>query len=484
MYDLDRASGSVAVRVAESSPVEYAAAEPAPDLAAVRFGDPILDRLFQATAAQLPAAVSARGCMDGGIWQYNREWVRDQSFAALALAMLGRRDLARTMLHRLATEFVTPEGATLDSSQARGRDDVELDQNGELLYALGEYVAWTGDVGLVSALWERIVAAAEYPLRLEFRHAASGMLGGTREYWERHAAHGIRPGLEMVHQLFVSLGLASAATLARRLGRAEAARRWQDASESLHDAMLSHPAFALSDARGFVKRRLLAGPVQETIVPGDRAGLPAGVPLAMDPPHLLNPDTCCVLPIVFGLVAPTSAVARATMESVETLWNQAWHRGGYGRYHVSSEPDSPGAWPFASLFVARAAIEARDGARAWRVLRWMAATDGGAAGTWFENDGPRASPPFPQVGITPWTWAEMVLLVVQHVLGVRPGVDAVRVRPKLLPGVAGVEARLPIGDGWLDLRLRADPAAPEDKEIRVPYDAGGMSIDEPVRPLA
>ena len=483
VYDLDRTSGSIAVRAAESSPVEHAAAEPAPDLAAVRFGNAVLDRLFQASAAQLPAAVSSRGCMDGGIWQYNREWVRDQSFAALALAMLGRRDLARTMLSRLATEFVTPEGATLDSSQARGRDDVELDQNGELLDALGEYVAWTGDVGLVAALWERIVAGAEYPLRPEFRHTASGMLAGTREYWERHAAHGIRPGLEMVHQLFVSLGLASAASLARRLGHADAARRWQSASESLRDAMLSHPAFALSDARGFVKRRLLAGPVQETIVPGDGAGLPESVPLAMDPPHLLNPDTCCVLPIVFGFVSPGSAVARATMESVEALWNQAWHRGGYGRYHVSSEPDSPGAWPFASLFVARAAIEARDGARAWRVLRWMAETDGAAAGTWFENDGPRASPPFPQVGITPWTWAEMVLLVVHHVLGVRPGADGVSVRPRLLPGVAGVEARLPIGDRWLDLRLRADPGAPEDGAIRVPYDAGGMSVDAPVRPL-
>ena len=43
----------------------------------------------------------------------------------------------------------------------------------------------------------RITALAEYPLRPEFRHGPSGMLSGSREFWERHAAHGIEPGLEL-----------------------------------------------------------------------------------------------------------------------------------------------------------------------------------------------------------------------------------------------------------------------------------------------
>ena len=110
--------------------------------------------------SQRPAAVSARGRADGSIWQYNREWVRDQAFVALALTELGHHALAATMLRRLLTEFVTDEGATLDSSAVRSRDDVELDQNGVLLHVLERYVVWTGDGGLVTSLWDRIAARA------------------------------------------------------------------------------------------------------------------------------------------------------------------------------------------------------------------------------------------------------------------------------------------------------------------------------------
>jgi hypothetical protein len=483
IYDLDEPSGTVRVGTADVSPVEHAAVQSWAPWSDILFGDPVLDHLFRASRAQLPAAVSSRGRLDGSIWQYNREWVRDQALVALALTHLGRWTLARTILQRLATEFVTADGATLDSSEVRERDDVELDQNGVLLYVLGEYVAWTGDATIVADLWDRVIAVAEYPLRPEFRHAPSGMLCGTREFWERHAAHGIKPGLELAHQMFVSVGLASAARLARQLGRTDAALRWQGASDLLRDAMLSHPEFALSDARGFIKRRSLAGPVQETIVARPGSDLPDGVPLAGEPAHLLNPDTCCVLPIVHGVVAPRSAVAQATLKHVEALWNQAWHRGGYGRYDVSSEPDSPGAWPLASVFVARAAIEAGEAASAWRTLRWLGSTDGAEAGSWFEFNGPRIAPPFPQVGVIPWVWAELITLFVHHVLGVRPGPDGITVRPRLLPGVDRVEARLPVRDGWLHLHLHADPGAPADEVFRVPYQAGEMTVAARVRPL-
>jgi hypothetical protein len=344
-------------------------------------------------------------------------------------------------------------------------------------------VNWTGDLGLVADVWDRITAIAEYPLRPEFRHAPSGMLSGSREFWERHAAHGIAPGLEMVYQLFVSIGLSSAAGMARQLGKSREAGRWHAAADALREAMLSHPTYALLDARGFVKRRTLAGPVQETIAARPDSGLPAGVPLAAKRPHLLNPDTCSVLPIVFGFVPPDSAVARATLEQVERLWNQEWLGGGYGRYHVSSEPDSPGAWPFASVFVARAAVEAGNADRAWRILRWMTTTAGAPAGSWFEFNGPRIAPPFPQVGVIPWTWAELVLLFVHHVLGVRPAADGIHVRPRLLAGLQRVEARVPVRDGWLQLDLRADANAPAGVEFLVPYQDGEMTLAAAVRTI-
>jgi hypothetical protein len=176
-------------------------------------------------------------------------------------------------------------------------------------------------------------------------------------------------------------------------------------------------------------------------------------------------------------------VSRATLANIESLWNQDWDGGGYGRYHVSSEPDSPGAWPFASVFVARALVEAGESARAWRILRWLSTAAGSVSGAWFEFNGPRIAPPFPQVGIIPWTWAELVVLVVHHILGVRPEAAGIRVRPRLLAGTRGVDANIPVRDGWLRLELRADPAAPADASFLVPYRAGDMNLVARVRTL-
>jgi hypothetical protein len=267
------------------------------------------------------------------------------------------------------------------------------------------------------------------------------------------------------------------------VGHDAEAARWDEAAGQLRNALLADPTYALCDARGFVKRRGLDGTVQDAISALPGSGLPPGVPLAGGGPHLLNPDTCCVLPVVFGLVDPAAPVSRATLANIDVLWNQDWDTGGYGRYHVSSEPDSPGAWPFASLFVARALVEAGESARAWRILRWLASTDGSAAGAWFEFNGPRIAPPFPQVGVIPWTWAELILLFVHHILGVRPDTDGVRVRPRLPAGLRGVDARIPIRDGWLELELRADPAAPADASFLVPYGRGAMPLIARVRPL-
>jgi hypothetical protein len=481
VYELDRGTGQVHVRATETEPAKTVSTLRS-GRSIVTFHDPLLDHLFDAARWQLPAAISSSGRLDGSIWQYNREWVRDQAVIALALTQLGHRSLAATMLSRLLTDFVTPEGATLDSSEVRGRDDVELDQNGMLLYALEQYTYWTGDRDLVASHWPRVRALADYPLRPEFRHAPSGMLSGSREYWERHAAYGIEPGIELVYQAFVSLGLSSAAALARLLGHPDAEQRWRGASHALRKAWLEHAVFRLQDERGFIKRRTLDGRVQEQIVAHADAGLPDGVPLKSATPHWLNPDTCAVLPIVFGMVDGTSPVARSTMKAMETLWNQDWSGGGYGRYHVSSEPDSPGPWPFASLFVARAAVETGDADTVWRILRWMREVPGGAAGSWFEFYGPRIAPPFPQVGIIPWTWAEMVLLFVHHVLGVRPGAQGVFLRPRLLPGLRHVEARLPIGDGWLDLALQADPSAPDVSKV-IDLPSGTTRLTFPVRTM-
>lgn len=448
----------------------------------ISFGSPLLDRYFNAARYQLPVVMSRTGRVDASIWQYNREWVRDQAMMAVGLILVGHHETARKLLQRLLQEFVTDEGDTIDSSEIRDTDEVELDQNGVLLYALEKYLMWTEDESLISENWNKIKAVAEFPLRDIFIHKPSGMLCNTREYWERHRAHGIKPGLELIYQVFVAIGLSSASAMARLLGEYQEALRWKARAKDIKRNVLLHPDFCLVDDRGFIKRRRSSGKVQETIKPRKKTCFPPGVPLLAKGKHFLNPDASTALPIALGFIPPDSPAADATMNHLELLWNQAWSGGGYGRYHVSSEPDSPGAWPFPSLFIARAYLEIGNFERVWQILQWLDTLPGAVSGSWFENYGARVSPPFPQVGITPWTWAEMIILLVHHILGIQPEEEHIRFRPRLLPGVEKVKGSVPVRNFRLNLNLKrvAEKTTPTFKsdtlfirssanEILIPY---------------
>jgi hypothetical protein len=466
---------------------EAAAVRRRAGLAAADFGHPLLDHFFRCASFQLPAVVSRSGRMDGSIWQYNREWVRDQAMVAQALAALGERSASRTIFRRLLRDFVTKEGDTVDSSERRAADDVELDQNGILLLGLEAYACWTGDRDIVEENWKAVSSAADFPLGDAFRHRASGLLLNRREFWERHAAHGIAPGMELAHQLFVSLGLSSAARMARLLSREGEAGRWEREAVRLKKAVLEDDRYRLLDGGRFIKRRGPDGAVQDSVIPEETAGLPDESPLAKPGGHLLNPDTGSALPIALEFIPGRSAPAAATLEDLEALWNQAWSGGGYGRYHITSEPDSPGPWAFPSLFVARACAESGDVERVWRVLRWLESLPSGkTSGSWFEFYGERLSPPFPQAGIVPWTWAEMIFLLVRHLLGVRPELDRLRLKPRLLPGLGRLRARLPLRDGFLsmeispggggaiaDVRSSARILGRNDEEVSMAYPASG-----------
>ena len=461
----------------------------------VSFHSSLLDHHFTAARNQLPAVVSRAGRVDASIWQYNREWVRDEAFMAVGLTLSGHHDLACTVLRRLLKDFVTEEGDCIDSSEKRDPEEVELDQNGTLLYALKNYVAWSGDHEILRENWDKIKKTAEYPLKDIFRHEPSGMFTNCRDYWERHRAHGIEPGLELMYQVFPAIGLSSAASLAREISRDREAEQWEAQARRVKEAVLSHPDFALVADRGFLKRRHVEGSVQETITPRKDAGLPGGVPLSADMDHRLEPDTTAALPIALGFVPPDSGVAVATLNRLEDLWNQGWEGGGYGRYNMTSEPDSQGAWPFPYLFMARAWLEAGDLEKVWRILRWLDSIPGSVSGAWFEMYGPRISPPFAQVGIPPWTWGEMIVLLVHHILGLQPGENQVRVRPRLLPGMDRVTASFPLRRHRLHLELtRAESGSPTTfktnvnemesgpGEIRLPYPEEDVIIEATVSP--
>ena len=442
-----------------------------------------LDHLFSASRNQLPTAVDHAGHMDGSIWQYNLEWVRDQAHVAEALVRLGDHGKARTMLARLLDHFVSPDGDTVDSGRHRSAADVELDQNGEVLTALGTYVDWTGDLDLVEARWKQLRALASFPLQERFRHSPSGLLHNRREYWERHGGHGIEDGFELMSQFFVALGLESAARLAGALGHTADRDRWRRAAAGLRHAMLEDPSFRLIEEGHLIKRRGTDGVWQQAIHMASDGGLPKSIPLLQEGLHLLDPDTSSVLPVAHAFIDPRGELARKTLAHMEEVWSQWWEGGGYGRYHASSEPDSPGAWPFASLFVARAYAEAGEDEKVWRVLRWLADTPGGVSGAWFENDGPRIAPPYPQVGFPPWTWAELITLFVHHLLGVRPDSGGITLRPRLLEGLEGMKASIFVRGYRLHLSVRPMGSNEERGGVvngeRLPWGETGVRIPLP-----
>ena len=260
------------------------------------------------------------------------------------------------------------------------------------------------------------------------------------------------------------------------MSQPERAARWASNAERLRATTLTDPRYGMVVDGVLVKRKNLDGTVQDRIEPVPGSLMPAGVPLLRPGAHWLNPDTCVTMPIVTGFVAPDSPLARRTLDSVEPLWNQEWEDGGYGRYHASSEPDSPGGWPFASIFVARAAVECGVPDRAWRVLRWLDRATGAPAGSWFEFYGPRSSPPYPQVGVIPWTWSEMLALLVEQILGVRAGADGPTVRPALLPGLDYAAGRMPYGSGTLDVKVSREAARAPVARVKV----GGRVVAERV----
>jgi hypothetical protein len=171
---------------------------------------------------------------------------------------------------------------------------------------------------------------------------------------------------------------------------------------------------------------------------------------------------------------------------MDILWNQRWDFGGYARYNTDSEPDPPGPWPIATMLVARAALESGDHERVWRALNWVSGVHGGLSGAWFERYGPSITPPAPPVCIVGWAWAEIELFFVHHMLGFRPDLEGILIRPKLPTGVDHVASTFTIRGARVDVEVLRGTAAGavvdgkhaslSDGAVRVPYPrAKGMT---------
>jgi hypothetical protein len=167
---------------------------------------------------------------------------------------------------------------------------------------------------------------------------------------------------------------------------------------------------------------------------------------------------------------------------MEELWNQRWTTGGYARYNTSSEPDPGGGWPFASLYIARANVEAGNSVKVWQVLNWLETIHGGLSGGWFERYGPSITPPAPPVCITGWTWAEVVMLVVQHIMGLRPDLNRLILRPRLISGIDTMRGVFALRGSRIDVSVRrTGTVSARVNNKTVPADGDRLVVKYPAR---
>lgn len=438
-----------------------------------------LQRQYIIARNGLRAAISRTGKFDASIWQYGYEWGMDAAMVATAAAISGRFALARQILRNILSRLTNNEGMIAESSRFRGGELSELNGNGAVLDAIWHYWRWTGDTSLVRLWWHRIRAVANYLLRPEYQHE-SGLLQGRRDLWERLPWMGVQSGFDLSHQVFCSVGLLHIAELAQHLGHHEDAEQWRNAGKRIQDAMLNHPKYRLIHEGRFIHRRLADGTPAETITldsdwydPSYAPYLPISkLPNPIARP--CTPDAVEALPIIYGLIPANSDVAMQTLNNLELLWNQNGD-GGYGRSTVASDPDSPGPWVFPTTFIASAEIEARLTGRAERSLRWLLEKSG-VGGTWFEYYGLRNTPPFPPVGIIVWGWAQFIVLVVRHLLGVRIEENTLIIAPK----ISDIQHTLRIDEGTVTIIIRGTTTALFDDEV-IPIEQGIVKISLPLK---
>lgn len=244
-----------------------------------------LNHLFDCSKTALRAAVGKSGKTDGGIWQYNMEWVRDQSMVAIGSILCGHTEVSESLLRRILERSVDEEGQAVDASRHRPPETIELDQNGVLIYALWTHWVWTGNDSILRKYWPKVKAVANYVLRPEFLDPAVGLVKNSREFWERDPTFGVKEGYEDAYQAWTIIGLEAAADLARRMNEPASARRWAEAGSRMKDSFLHHPKFSLVEDGAFIKRRQANGEVQRTFEP-----------LNVEKVSYCDPDTASVIP--------------------------------------------------------------------------------------------------------------------------------------------------------------------------------------------
>ncbi len=233
-------------------------------------GNALLDRLYNVSRTELRSVISRTGRMDAGTWMYNMEWLGDHAMASESLLRAGFVDEARLLIEKNLRDSLGPDGRTIESGRFFGYDYTEIVQNGIMLFAVWNYVCWTGDRAFLRKYWPKIRLCGDFPISRYFLDPKNHLVHNKREFWERSDSHGIEDGFELAYQFWISFGLAKGAALARLAGEKGTAVRWEAASRAMQETMFSDPVFRFIEDGHLIKRRTRDGRWQKEAVPPDR----------------------------------------------------------------------------------------------------------------------------------------------------------------------------------------------------------------------
>lgn len=216
-----------------------------------------------------PAQAAARACRsaiahilinrDGpalqpGPRRYTRAWIRDGAVMAAALLRWGRPAEAGAFI-RWYAGFQRADGNVPCCVDRQGVDWLaEHDSHGELIFAVADYLRFTGDLGLAEALWPAVQKAVGYLERLRAQRLTDDFLAP-----DRRARFGLLPEsvshegylAQPVHaywdDFWALRGLKDAAWLAEKLGEAAESARLAALTDDFRSTLLASIERTMAD---------------------------------------------------------------------------------------------------------------------------------------------------------------------------------------------------------------------------------------------
>jgi GH15 family glucan-1,4-alpha-glucosidase len=292
-------------------------------------------------------------------------WVRDATYALVALARAGHVEMAKDGLdffldadagkypsfvnnaagYRVSTVRYYGDGEEEADYSGSPTRNIEIDGWGLYLWAARAYVDASNDTGWLGAttkkgdtVYDAIREGVAEPLAANMETA--GMAAADSSIWEVH--HGNRQ-----HFLYTTAaaarGFCDMATLARRAGRMDDVARYRDLSDKAVTAMKS--LFIDSS-------RVLAGSLER---------------LAQGTNYR---DGATVETITWSLIAANDATAKATLSAFSYLQTPA---GGYKRVEGSQDQYDTDEWILIDLRASAAFRRAEQSDKADQLLGWVTA---------------------------------------------------------------------------------------------------------------